>query len=120
MAIVHPACASDAASLARDVKADARSAKGLSAVVPARGHMSHGVERIRQMSSPLVLHRGLCGLETARIAIEKQSDGRHRVSKLMIVMNLGKEEEAEMAPLPAYGLGLPRGVRLPMENPVYA
>ena len=119
MAIAHPACASDAASLARDVRADARSAKGLSAVVPARGHMSHDVERIRQMSSPLVLHRGSCGLETARIAIEKQSDGRHRVSKEMSVINLGKEE-AELAPLPAHGFGPPKGVRLPMENPVYA
>ena len=119
MAIAYPVCASDAASLARDVRADARSAIGLSAVSPARGRMSHDVERIRQMSSPLVLHRGLCGLETARIAIRKQSDGRHRVSKEMIVMNLGKEE-AEMAPLPADGLGLPRGVRRPMENPVDA
>ena len=120
MAIVHPACASDAASLARDVRADARSAIGLSAVVPARGHMSHGVERIRQMSSPLVLHRGLCGMEIVRIAIVKQSDGRHRVSKMMIVMNIGKEGEAKTAPLPAYGLGLPRGVRRPIENPVDA
>ena len=119
MAIVHPACASDAASLARDVRADARSAIGLSAVVPARGHMSHGVERIRQMSSPLVLHRGLCGLETARIAMRKQSDGRHRVWKEVIVINLGKEE-AELAPLPAHGFGPPKGVRLLMENPVYA
>ena len=120
MAIVHPACASDAASLARDVRADARSAIGLSAVLPARGRMSHDVERIRQMSSPLVLHRGSCGLEIVRIVIEKQSDGRHRVSKMMIVGNIEREEEAEMAPLPADGLGLPKGVRLPMENPVYA
>ena len=117
---MNPACASDAASLARDVRADARSAKGLSAVGPVRGRMSHGVERIRQMSSPLVLHRGLCGLEIVRIAIEKQSDGRHRVSKMMIVGNIEREEEAEMAPLPADGFGLPKGVRLPMENPVYA
>ena len=120
MAIAHLACASDAASLARDVRADARSAIGLSAVGPARGHMSHDVERIRQMNSPLVLHRGSCGLEIVRIAIEKQSDGRHRVSKMMIVMNIGKEEEAKTAPLPAYGLGLPRGVRRPMENPIGA
>ena len=117
--MVNPACASDAASLARDVRADARSAKGLSAVVPARGRMSHGVERIKQMSSPLVLHRGLCGLETAKTAMRKKSDGRHRVSKEMIVINLGKEE-AELAPLPADGCGPPTGVQLPMENPVYA
>ena len=119
MAIAHPACASDAAPLARALRVAARSAIGFSAVSPARGRMSHGVERIRQMSSPLVLHRGLCGLETARIAIRKQSDGRHRVLKEMIVINLGKEE-AELAPLPAHGFGPPKGVRLPMENPVYA
>ena len=120
MAIAHPACASDAASLARDVRADARSGIGLSAVVPARGHMSHDVERIKQMSSPFVLHRGSCGLEIVRIAIEKQSDGRHRVSKMMIVGNIEREEDAETAPLPAYGLGPPRGARRPMENPVDA
>ena len=119
MAIVHPACASDAASLARDVRADARSAKGLYAVVPARGRMSHGVERIRQMSSPPVLHRGLCGLETAKTARRKKIDGRHRVWKEMIVILLGKEE-AELALLPAEGCGPPKGVQLPMENPVYA
>ena len=120
MAIAHPACASDAAPLARALRVAARSAIGLSAVFPARGRMSHGVERIRQMSSPLVLHRGSCGLEIVRIVIAKQSDGRHRVSKMMIVGNIEKEEEAEMAPLPADGLGLPRGVRRPMENPVDA
>ena len=120
MAIAHPACASDAAPLARALRVAARSAIGLSAVSPARGRMSHGVERIRQMSSPLVLHRGSCGLETARIAIEKQSDGRHRVSKMMIVMNIEQEEDSEVAPLPADGFGLPKGVRLPMENLVYA
>ena len=59
-------------------------------------------------------------MEIVRIAIEKQSDGRHRVSKMMIVMNIGNEEEAETASLLAYGLGLPRGVRRPMENPVDA
>ena len=120
MAIPYLACASDAAPLARALRVAARSAIGLSAVSPARERMSHSVERIRQMSSPLVLRRGSCGLKIVRIAIEKQSDGRHRVSKMMIVMNIEKEEEAEMAPLPADGLGLPRGVRLPMENPAYA
>ena len=92
----------------------------LFAVGPARGYMSRGVEHTRQMSSAPVLRRGSCGLEIVRIAIGKQSDGCHRVSKMMIVMNIGKEEEAKTAPLPAYGLGLPRGVRRPMENPVDA
>ena len=79
----------------------ARSAIGLSAVFPARGRMSHGVERIRQMSSPLVLRRGSCGLEIVRIVIAKQSDGRHRVRKMMIVRNVEWKEKARMAPLPA-------------------
>jgi len=92
MAIVHPACASDAAFLARDVRAAARSAIGLSAVVPARGYMSHDVEHTRQISSAPVLRRGSCGLEIAGTAKGKQSDGRPRVSKSMIVMNKGKEE----------------------------
>ena len=72
------------------------------------------------MSSPLVLHRGSCGLEIVRIVIAKQSDGRHRVSKMMIVGNIEREEEAGMAPLPAERLGPPKGVRLLMEKPVYA
>ena len=120
MAIPYPACASDAAPLARALRVAARSAIGLSAVSPARGRMSHGVERIRQMSSPLVLRRGSCGLEIGRIVIAKQSGGRHRVRKMMIVRIVEWEEEARMAPLPAERLGPPKGVRLPMENPVYA
>ena len=117
--MVYPACASDAASLAREVRADARSVKDLYVVVPAHGCMSRGVERNGQMSSPPVFPRGLCGLETAKTARRKKIDGRHRVLKEMIVINLGKEE-AELAPLLADGFGPPKGVRLPMENPVYA
>ena len=119
MAIVNPACASDAASLARDVRADARSARDLYVVVPAHGRMSHGVERNGQMSSPPVLPRGLCGLETAKTARRKKTDGRHRVSKEMIVM-YSRKEEAELALLPVDGCGPPKGVQQPMEKPVHA
>ena len=100
MAIVHLACASGAASLARDVRAAAWLVTGISAVGPARGYMSRGVEHTRRMSSAPVLRRGLCGLEIAGTANGKQSDGRHRVSKMMIVRNIGKEE-TKTAPLSA-------------------
>ena len=94
-------------------------ATGLSAVGPVRRYMSRSVERNGQMSSPPVLHRGLYGLETAKTARRKKIDGRHRVWKEMIVIYLRKEE-AELALLPANGCGPPKGVQLPMENPVYA
>ena len=117
--MVNPACVSDAASLAREVRVDARSVKDLYVVVPAHGCMSRGVERNGQMSSPPVLHRGLCGLETAKTARRKKTDGRHRVLKEMIVM-YSRKEEAELALLPVDGCGPPRGVQQPMENPVHA
>jgi len=81
--------------------------------------MSRGVERNGQMSSPPVFPRGSCGLETAKTARRKKTDGRHRVLKEMIVM-YSRKEEAELALLPADGSGPPGGVQPLMENPVCA
>ena len=120
MDTVNPACASDAASLALEVRADAQSVKDLYAAVPAHRCMSRSVERDGQMSSPPVLPRGLCGLETTKTTWKKKkTDGRHRVLKEMIVM-YSRKEEAELALLPVDGCGPPRGVQQPMENPVHA